>query len=274
MTDKIQAFFASKKTQALSFLLGLLSLALALLCFIAPLGRERWAVQSLGEATVYQLSPLALSITHYEPQRLRYLLATESTGPTYDKLVQLLSQAKKEYGFSKLYLVYEREDASLAFLADADYTEDNELAPAQPYEQGYIDKTCVQKVRDLLSGKGKESYLSDLYSGDLVLAFAPLVDEENDEVLAVLCADARLTYTNFSEFYGIELSRVAEVLSACFIVCFVVFFVGRSFSGMEENKVGKNEKNNGRWFNKPTVTQQENNVYIDPLDDIDPNDYL
>ena len=121
MTEHIQAFFASKKTQTISLLLGLLSLILTLVCFLAPLSRERWAIQSLGETTTQQLSPLSMSMAHYEPQRLRYLLATETTGPTYDKLIELLSQAKKEYGFSRLYLVYEKEDGSLACLADAAY---------------------------------------------------------------------------------------------------------------------------------------------------------
>ena len=90
----------------------------------------------------------------------------------------------------------------------------------------------------------------------------------------MLCAEAPLRYTNFSQFHGVELSHVAELLSAVFIVCFVCFFIGRSFSSSETGKNSKNDKNNSRIFQKPTVTQQENNIYIDPLDDVDPNDYL
>lgn len=271
MTEHIQAFFASKKTQTISLLLGLLSLILTLACFLAPLSRERWAIQSLGETTAQQLSPLSMSMAHYEPQRLRYLLATETTGPTYDKLIDLLSQAKKEYGFSRLYLVYEKEDGSLACLADADYEENSDFLPGVPYQQDFIDEACVQQVKTLLNRKSSATYIPKIYNNDLVLGFAPLVDGQ--EVLAVLCADARLSYTNFSQFYGVELSKVAELLAAIFIVCLVVFFIGRSFVGMEEANPDKNNKTNTRW-NKPTVTQQENNVYIDPLDDVDPNDYL
>ncbi len=270
MTERIQAFFASKKTQTISLLLGLLSLLLTLVCFLAPLSRERWAIQSLGDTTTQQLSPLSMSMAHYEPQRLRYLLATETTGPTYDKLIDLLAQAKEEYGFFRLYLVYEKEDGSLACLADADYEKNMELLPGVPYRQDYIDEVCVQQVKNMLSGKGSATYIPEIYNGDLVLGFAPLIDGQ--DVLAVLCADARLSYTNFSQFYGVELSEVAEGLAAIFIVCLVVFFIGRSFVGMEEADSDKN-KPNTRW-NKPTVTQQENNVYIDPLDDVDPNDYL
>ena len=271
MTEHIQAFFASKKTQTFSLLLGLLSLLLTLACFLAPLSRERWAIQSLGETTTQQLSPLSMSMAHYEPQRLRYLLATETTGPTYDKLIDLLSQAKKEYSFSRLYLVYEKEDGSLACLADADYKENGELLPGTAYQQDFLDESCVQQVKNLLKGKGTATYIPEIYDGNLVLAFAPVIDGQ--EVLAVLCADARLSYTNFSQFYGVELSEVAELLAAVFIVCLVVFFIGRSFVGMEEVTADKNSKTNTRW-NKPTVTQQENNVYIDPLDDVNPNDYL
>lgn len=271
MTEHIQEFFASKKTQTISLLLGLLSLILTLVCFLAPLSRERWAIQSLGETTTQQLSPLSMSMAHYEPQRLRYLLATETTGPTYDKLIELLSQAKKEYGFSRLYLVYEKEDGSLACLADAAYKANGEFLPGTLYQQGFLDETCVRQVKNLLSGKGNATYIPEIYDGDLVLSFAPVIDGQ--EVLAVLCADARLSYTNFSQFYGVELSKVAEVLVSVFIVCLVVFFIGRSFVGMEEMSGDKNSKANTRW-NKPTVTQQENNVYIDPLDDVDPNDYL
>ena len=73
---------------------------------------------------------------------------------------------------------------------------------------------------------------------------------------------------------GVELSEVAELLAGIFIVCLVVFFIGRSFVGVEEAGSNKSDhRSNTRW-NKPTVTQQENNVYIDPLDDVDPNDYL
>ncbi len=274
MTERIQAFFASKKTQALSLTLGLLSMLLALLCFLVPLSREKWAVESLGETSVHQLSPLAMSMTHYEPQRLRYMLATGTTGPTYDKLTELLAQAKKAYGFSRLYLVYQDENNELVCLADADYGTDEEFVPGQSYEQGYIDKACVRQVELLLSGRGKENFLTSIYNGDLVLSFAPLTEDESREVLAVLCAEAPLRYTNFSQFHGVELSHVAELLSAVFIVCFVCFFIGRSFSSSETGKNSKNDKNNSRIFQKPTVTQQENNIYIDPLDDVDPNDYL
>lgn len=273
MTEKIQAFFASKKTQALSLLLGFLSLILALLCFLAPLSREKWAVESLGEMTAQQLSPLAMSMTHYEPQRLRYLLATESTGPTYDKLVELLAQAKEEYGFSRLYLVHRNKAGTLACLADADYGKDSGFVPGQIYEQGYINGDCMRQMTQILRGRTGSSYLESIFNGNLVLAFAPLVDESSGEILAVLCADAPLSYTNFSEFYGIHLGQVAEVLSAVFIACFVCFFIGRSFSA-EQSKVTKSEMTNGRWFTRPLVSQQENNVYIDPLDDVDPNDYL
>ena len=271
MTEKIKAFFASKVTQTLSFMTGLLALLLALVCFVAPLGRERWAVQSLGETTVHQLSPLAMSMTHYEPQRLRYLLATETTGPTYDNLTKLLAQAKKQYGFSRLYMVYENSKGELACLADADYSAEGEFLPGQLYEQNYIDRDCTAKVKELLVGRGEETYIDEIYNGNLVLAFSPLSDSASGEVFGVLCAEAPLRYTNFSEFYGVELSEIAEVLAAVFIVCFVFFFIGRSFTGEEELP---NDKSTGRWFNKPTVTQQENNVYIDPLDDVDPNDYL
>ncbi len=271
MTEKIKAFFASKITQSLSFLTGCLAILLALVCFVAPLGRERWAVQSLGAATVNQLSPLAMSMTHYEPQRLRYLLATETTGPTYDNLTRLLAQAKEQYGFFRLYMVYRSSKDVLACLADADYSASSSFQPGEPYEQGYIDRDCAVKVEELLLGRGKEAYIPEIYNENLVLAFTPLTDDATGEIFGVLCAEAPLTYTNFSEFYGVELSEIAEVLAAVFITCFVVFFIGRSLAGAEELP---NEKGNSRWFNKPVVTQQENNVYIDPLDDVDPNDYL
>lgn len=271
MTEKIQAFFASKRTQALSLTLGLLSMLLALLCFLAPLGRQKWAVESLGSTTVNQLSPLSMSMTHYEPARLRYLLSTGTTGPTYDKLVKLLAEAKEEYGFRRLYMVYRNAKDQLVCLADAAYSEDSDFLPGQAYLEGYMDAACSGKVEQILAGRGGESYLETIYNGDLVLAFAPVTDNDSGEVLAVLCAEAPLSYTNFSQFYGIELGHVAEILSAVFITCFVCFFIGRSFSA--EEKI-KNEKTAVRAFQKPTVTQQENNVYIDPLDDVDPNDYL
>lgn len=273
MTERIKAFFVSKRTQAISLSLGLLSLILALLCFIAPLGREQWAVQSLGEASVNQISSVAMSMTHYEPQRLRYLLATESTGPTYNNLVELLAQAKKEYGFSRMYLVYRDGDGIISTLADADYVE-GDAGPGQLYLQGYYDTGSLKMLDNILRGKNSEGYLEEIYNGNLVLAFAPLIDPDSGEVMAVLCADAPLSYTNFSQFYGVELAQIAEVLAATFIVCFVVFFIGRSFVGEEDSKNGKNDKNNGRWHSKPTVTQQQTNLYVDPLDDVDPNDYL
>lgn len=272
MTERIKAFFASRKTQSISLLLGLLSLLLALLCFLVPLTRERWAVQSLGETTINQISPVAMSMTHYEPQRLRYLLATESTGPTYDNLVELLAQAKKEYGFSRMYLIYRDPDGIYATLADADYGEGDK--PGELYLQGYYDSKSLKMVDNILRGKSDGGYLEEIYGSNLVLAFSPLIDPDNGEVMAVLCADAQLSYTNFSQFYGIEMAQIAEVLAAVFITCFVVFFIGRSFVGEQDSKNGKNDKNNGRWYNKPTVTQQQINLYVDPLDDVDPNDYL
>jgi len=272
MTERIKAFFASKKTQAISLFLGILSLLLALLCFLVPLSRERWAVQSLGEATVHQISPVAMSMTHYEPQRLRYLLATESKGPTYNNLVELLAQAKKEYGFARMYLIYRDGDGIIATLADADYKE-GDAGPGQLYLQGYYDNAGLKMLDNILRGKSGGGYLEEIYNNSLVLAFAPLTDPDSGEVMAVLCADAPLSYTNFSQFYGIEMAQIAEVLAAIFITCFVVFFIGRSFVGEQDSKNGKND-NNGRWYNKPTVTQQQANLYVDPLDDVDPNDYL
>ncbi len=270
MTEKIKAFFASKAIQALSMIIGLLSILLALLCFVAPLSREHWAVQSLGETSVQQISSLSMSITHYEPQRLRYLLTTESSGPTHDNLTRLLIQAKEEYGFKGLSIVYENDEKEILCLADVSNPE-GDFSVGQEYNKDYMDERSMKDIQELLKSGGSANYIDDIYGNNLVLAFAPLIDSNNDEVLAVLCAEAPLRYTNFSEFYGIQLYQVAESLAAVFIVCFVCFFIGRSFSGEDDDK---NEKNNSRWFNKPTVTQQESNVFIDPLDDVDPNDYL
>ena len=274
MIEKIQNFFASKKTQSIALFVGIISMLLAGLCFVAPLGREKWAITSLGEITVNQLSPITMSIEHYEPKRLKYLLATQSSGKTYEKLVELLSQAKKDYGFSRLVLVYENE-GELLCLADADYSAEGEFVIGEEYSKKYFDEDCTKTAQKILEGKEKEVYIEKIYNGNLVFSYSPLKDKESGEIIAVLCAEAPLKYTNFSQFYGFELANIAEALSAVFIVCFVTFFIGKSFSFEERyNQSKKNEKAYGHLFQKPVVTQQENNVYIDPLDDVDPNDYL
>lgn len=269
MTERIKAFFTSTKTQVLSFLLSVISLILAAVCFVIPLGRQHWAIQSLGSATQQQLSSLAMSITHYEPQRLRYLLATKHTGPTYDKLVELLAQAKREYGYERLYLVYREESGLICCLVDADYDSSGAFVPGTSYLRGYYDSNSLKALDRALDGRDKGGYLEEIYDDNLILAQEPLVDQEG-QVLALLCADAPLTYTDFSQFYGVELGQVAESLAALFVASFVCFVIGRSFAAGEDDD---NDKGGGRWV-RPTVTQQENNVYIDPLDDVDPNDYL
>lgn len=274
MIGKIQDFFASKKTQSIALLTGTISMLLAGLCLVAPLSREKWAITSLGETTTNQLSPITMSIEHYEPKRLKYLLATQSEGKTYEKLVELLSQAKKDYGFSRLVLIYENE-GELFCLADADYSKDGEFSVGEKYLQEYFDEDCAKTAQKILEGKEQEIYIEKIYDGNLVLAYSPLKDKESGEMIAVLCAEAPLKYTNFSQFYGFELANIAEALLAVFITCFVTFFIGKSFSIEENyNSNKKNEKSYGHIFQKPVVTQQENNIYIDTLDDVDPNDYL
>jgi len=270
MTEHIKAFFTSTKTQVLSFLLSVVSLFLAAVCFMIPLGRQRWAIQSLGSATQQQLSSLAMSITHYEPHRLRYLLATQNTGPTYDKLVELLAQAKRKYGYERLYVVYREESGLICCLVDADHSSGSgDFEPGISYLRGYYDNNSLKALDRSLDGKDKGGYLEEIYDGDLILAREPLVDQEG-QVLALLCADAPLTYTDFSLFYGVELGRVAEGLAALFVASFVCFVIGRCFAAGDDEP---GDKGGGRWV-RPTVTQQENNVFIDPLDDVDPNDYL
>ena len=277
MTEKLQAFFVSKWTQRLALWLGLLSLLLSILCFVAPLNREKWAVESLGETSLSELSPLAMSITHYEPERLRYLITTGTTGPTYEKLVQLLNEAQNTLGFERLYLLYQGEDGTLRYLADSSYAagEDNGAPmPGDPYIEGYHDKACRRKVESLLAQKAEASYISDIYDGELVLTYVPLMDGETGGVMAVLAGEAALQYTNFTQIHGIELEHVSQVLLGIFVLCVVCLFLGYILSDDHDNKNSKGDHAIGRWFQKPTVTQQDNNVFIDPLDDVDPADYM
>lgn len=277
MTEKLQTFFAARKTQQIAACLGLISLFLSILCLLVPLTWREHAVKNLGETSLDRLSPLALSLAHYEPNRLRYLIATETTGPTYENLVELLSRAKKDLEFDRLYLIYKNKSNDLRILADADYTENSKDAAVRPnakFIDGYYDKSCQKQVLSIFDHPNNAGYLNEIYDGNHVLSFVPVKDADSNQVIAVLGADSVLKYANFSQIGGIELSRVVEILVVIFMVCMLCLFIGRSVSGEREPKNGKNDKNTKRWLQKPTVTQQENNVSIDPLDDVDPSDYL
>jgi|InofroStandDraft_1065614.scaffolds.fasta_scaffold34483_1 hypothetical protein len=278
-------FFLSKKTQALACALGVISLALALLCFILPLSRQRRAIEVLGSNTLNQSQALTLSLAYYEPKRISYLAKNPSIGPSYENIAGLLEAARESFGYQRVYLLYQGVGGSVNYLVDSEPASAQEGSSYQigcPYftENHFYDSSCEDILLPIFEGKHDGAYIPRIYNKATVISYLPLLDPQTNTVMAVMGVDAKLTHTDFSSFGSFNLTSASQFFSFVAIVCALILFIGRSlaFNMGDNNKNVKNAKTPKveytRRFQKPNIAvPKESTITVDPLDDIDPSDY-
>ena len=99
--------------------------------------------------------------------------------------------------------------------------------------------------------------------------YLPLEDAQG-EVVAVLGVDAKLKYSDFTQYGPIDFERTTTVSAIVFVVSLVLFVLCMDKGLSEEEKENRWRKRRGL---PPKPVKRDNNV-VDTLDDIDPNDYL
>lgn len=286
MKQAILNFFLSKKTQASTCILGLISLTLALLCFFLPLSRQRRAIESLGTATMNQCEALSLSLSYYEPKRISYLAKNPSIGPSYENIAGLLGIARETFGYKRIYLLYQGLGGTVNYLVDSALESALEGSPYEtgsPYlmEGEIYDSQCENRLLPIFEGKSRGAYIPRIYDKSIVISYLPLIDPETNSVMAVMGIDAKLTHTDFSRFGSFDLTSASQFFSLIAIICALIFFISRSLAlnhrdNNKNNNGGKNNKNEfNRRYQKPNIApQKETTIVVDPLDDIDPADYM
>ena len=108
-------------------------------------------------------------------------------------------------------------------------------------------------------------FLDDSY----IIAYLPLRNADG-EVMAVLGVDAKLGYSDFAQYGPINFERLTSISALLFLLSLVLFLLCMDKGLSEEEK----EKSLAPPPRSAAKADQKDNIVVDTLDDIDPNDYL
>lgn len=89
-------------------------------------------------------------------------------------------------------------------------------------------------------------------------------------MIAVLGVDARLGYSDFAQYGPINFERTATIAALLFLISLVLFVLCMDKGLTEEEKENRWRRRRGL----PPKPTKKDNIVVDTLDDIDPNDYL
>ena len=90
------------------------------------------------------------------------------------------------------------------------------------------------------------------------------------EVMAVLGVDAKLGYSDFAQYGPINFERLTSISALLFLLSLVLFVLCMDKGLSEEEKENRWRRRHGL----PPKPTKKDNIVVDTLDDIDPNDYL
>ena len=111
--------------------------------------------------------------------------------------------------------------------------------------------------------------MPEILDGSYITTYLPLEDAQG-EVVAVLGVDAKLKYSDFTQYGPIDFERTTTVSTIVFVVSLVLFVLCMDKGLSEEEKENRWRKRRGL----PPKPVKRDNIVVDTLDDIDPNDYL
>ncbi len=274
MITMLNRLMTSRRVRGFLLTVLILSALVAVLSVAVPLNRKKEAIQTLGSQSVSETTSLALSLEYYNGLRLQALIDYPDETVFYQNLCGFLAQAKERLEYDRAYLLYRGTDGTISYLADADYSKERQ--PGTDYQQitsAYDQERYTRRCRSILSeqfaSRRKADYVPEILDGSYITTYLPLEDAQG-EVVAVLGVDAKLKYSDFTQYGPIDFERTTTVSAIVFVVSLVLFVLCMDKGLSEEEKENRWRKRRGL----PPKPVKRDNIVVDTLDDIDPNDYL
>ena len=270
----LNRLMTSRRVRGILLTVVLLSAVVAILSVAIPLNRKRDAVTSLGEQSLSEASSLAMSMEYYNGLRIQSLLDYPSETVFYQNLCGFLSRAKQTLSYDRAYILYQGLEGRIAYLADADYEgvwRGGVVPPAfgKEYTDERYTRRCIAILQEQFEGRRKETYVPDILDDSYIIAYLPLRNADG-EVMAVLGVDAKLGYSDFAQYGPINFERLTSISALLFLLSLVLFVLCMDKGLSEEEKENRWRRRHGL----PPKPTKKDNIVVDTLDDIDPNDYL
>ena len=192
----------------------------------------------------------------------------------YQNLCAFLSRAKDTLSYDRAYILYRGLEGRIAYLADADYGANlQEGVDYHGVGAEYSDDRYTSQCRSILQsqfdGRRSASFVPDILDGSYITTYLPIHDTQG-QVIAVLGVDARLGYSDFAQYGPINFERTATIAALLFLISLVLFVLCMDKGLTEEEKENRWRRRRGL----PPKPTKKDNIVVDTLDDIDPNDYL
>ena len=270
----LNRLMTSRRVRGFLLTVVILSAIVAIVSVFIPFNRRRDAINTLGEQSLSEATSLALSLEYYNGLRIQSLIDYPSETAFYQNLCAFLSRAKDTLSYDRAYILYRGLEGRIAYLADADYGANlQEGVDYQGIGAEYSDDRYTSQCRSILEsqfdGRRSASFVPDILDGSYITTYLPIHDTQG-QVIAVLGVDARLGYSDFAQYGPINFERTATIAALLFLISLVLFVLCMDKGLTEEEKENRWRRRRGL----PPKPTKKDNIVVDTLDDIDPNDYL
>ena len=270
----LNRLMTSRKVRGFLLCLLILSAITAIVSVAFPLNRKKEAINTLGEQSMSEASSLALAVEYYNGPRLQSLIDYPGTTAFYRSLCGFLTRAKSNLSYDRAYILYQDGQGNIAYLADADYDAQAEGGEGyceigQPYTGKRYSKKCIAILNDQFTGRRSETYVPENLEDDYITSYLPLKNSKG-KVVAILGVDAKLSYSDFTHYGPIDFESLMTASVVVFLSSLILFVLCMDRGLSEEEKENRWRKSRGL----PPKPMKKDKIVVDPLDDIDPNDYL
>ncbi len=270
----LNRLMTSRKVRGFLFSLLILSAITAIISVAVPLNRKQQAISTLGNQSLSEANSLAMAIEYYNGPRIQSLIDYPSNTAFYQSLCGFLSNAKKGMNYDRAYILYLGEDGKIHYLADADREEQGQenvdyRGIGSMYDEQRYSKRCFSILNEQFSGRKKESYVPEILENNYITSYLPLQNSKG-RVIAVLGVDAKLRYSDFTQYGPVNFESLTTISGIIFLVSLILFVLCMDKGLSEEEKENRLRKRRGL----PPKPVKRDKIVVDTLDDIDPNDYL
>lgn len=270
----LNRLMTSRRVRGFLLTLVILSAITAVISVAVPLNRRKEAINTLGSQSLSEATSLAMSLEYYNATRIEALADYPSQTAYYQNLCGFLSRAKTTLSYDRAYVLYRGFEGRIAYLADADYGSNLEAGVdyhdiGDEYTDERYSRRCKTILEEQFAGRRDKTYVPEILDSNYITAYLPLKNTQG-EVIAVLGVDARLQYSDFTKYGPINFERLTTVSAILFLISLILFVICMDKGLSEEEKENRWRKRRGL----PPKPMKKDNIVVDPLDDIDPNDYL
>ena len=270
----LNRLMTSRKVRGSLLILLIVPALVAVVSVAVPLNRKKEAITTLGTQSLSEATSLALSLEYYNGTRIEALVSYPDTTAFYQNLCAFLSRAKDTLSYDRVYLLYRGLEGRIAYLADADYGESLQAEVdyreiGADYDDERYTNRCTSILENQFSSRQGAVYVPEILDSNYITTYLP-IKNSSGQVIAVLGVDAKLKYSDFTKYGPINFERLTTVSGILFVVSLVLFVVCMDKGLSEEEKENRWRKRRGL----PPKPVKKDKIVVDPLDDIDPNDYL